>query len=95
MKINLRGGGDIASNPARLRSRNITCLEYFFTDMVPHGAGTPDSRLESPATGQDDSRYGFRSQKPATGLAGTLDEAFGSDEWRKLTQTNPRASAHE
>ena len=149
MRINLRGGGDIASNPARLRSRNITCTDLFL-DMVArdvdahirhataHGAGTPDTAPGSTQEGQGDSPYASPPQKSATGQEGglnakpkhficgqcgtwylhdtechlcnpkpkgvpfdkTLDHAFGTQEWRKLTQAGncyphpPKDGAH-
>lgn len=143
MRINMRGGGDIASNPARKLARKRTDDAYEADlkaerDMLMRifswesdGARTPDSRSESTRGVQGDSGHGSPPQKPATGLEGglnanggeypprqfatiagdaveawrakwalthpkdehgcikfenTLDHAFGSAEWRKLTQ---------
>lgn len=70
MRINLRGGGDIASNPERHKSRVITTGHEL---IQAYGSTAPDSRPGSTRGGQSDRNDVGQCQKPATGQEGGLN----------------------
>jgi len=109
MKINLRGGGDIASNPERERCRRLTDCAYWGLPDDAHGAG---EAIPGPTRALDTEKvsdHGSAPQSSATGQEGALNEnvhcnryELSPEELRKLTQPGncyvphpPKDGAHE
>jgi hypothetical protein len=77
MKINLRGGGDIKSNPERWKSRELTHIHRL--DCFLRGAG---EEIPGPTRASDGSNEEFglgAPQSAATGQEGALNTKLSGD----------------